>query len=59
MEEVKKHYLTLAEKETDEKLQKAKALLKLSVEFMNKVPNKKFGDNYAICSVVDKFLKEK
>ena len=32
-------------------------LLKESVYFMNKVPNKVYGDNYSICSKIDKFLK--
>ena len=32
-------------------------LLKESLEFMNKVPNKKYGDNYKICSKIGNFLK--
>ena len=33
-------------------------LLKESVAFMNLVPNRKYGDNYELCSRIDKFLKE-
>lgn len=40
------------------KLQEAKKLLKESVDFMNLVPNRKYGDNYTICSKIDKFLKQ-
>jgi hypothetical protein len=25
---------------------------------MNQVPNRKYGDNYELCSRIDKFLKE-
>ena len=31
-------------------------LLKESVYFMNKVPNNKYGDNYSICSEIDKLI---
>jgi hypothetical protein len=34
------------------------SLLKEAVKFMNLVPNNKYGDNYNICSKIDKFLKE-
>lgn len=37
----------------------AKNLLKECEEFMNKVPNKKYGDNYKICSKINKFLNNK
>lgn len=31
-------------------------LLKKAVEFMNLVPNNKYGDNYALCTEIDSFL---
>jgi len=36
---------------------KSLQLLKESVNFMNKVPNNKYGDNYKLCSSIDEFLK--
>ena len=36
----------------------AERLLKESLNFMNLVPNKKYGDNYELCSRINKFLKE-
>lgn len=39
-------------------LQQAKDLLKSSVEFMNNVPNKKYGNNYDICSKIEEFLNK-
>lgn len=38
--------------------EKAINLLTESVKFMNLVPNNKYGDNYSICSKIDKFLKD-
>ncbi len=40
-----------------EKIKEAKQLLKEALEFLNKVPNKKYGDNYKLTSKIDKFLK--
>lgn len=31
-------------------------LLKEAVDFMNKVPNNKYGDNYKICNKITKIL---
>jgi hypothetical protein len=36
----------------------AEQLLKESLNFMNQVPNNKYGDNYELCSRINKFLKE-
>ena len=38
--------------------EKALKLLSESVNFMNKVPNRKYGNNYEICSKIDKFLNK-
>ena len=38
--------------------EKALKLLLESVNFMNKVPNRKYGNNYEICSKIDKFLNK-
>ena len=38
--------------------EKALKLLTESISFMNKVPNKKYGNNYEICSKINKFLKK-
>jgi hypothetical protein len=37
---------------------KSTELLKESLNFMNLVPNNKYGDNYELCSRINKFLKE-
>ena len=39
-------------------IEKSQFLLKESVAFMNLVPNRKYGDNYELCSRIDKFFKE-
>lgn len=39
-----------------EELQEAKELLLKSQKLMNLVPNKKYGNNYEICSEITKFL---
>ena len=38
--------------------EKALKLLKKSAAFMNLVPNWKYGNNYNICSEIDKFLNK-
>ena len=37
---------------------KSTELLKESLNFMNQVPNNKYGGNYELCSKISKFLKE-
>jgi hypothetical protein len=33
-------------------------LLKKILEFLNTVPNRKYGDNYQLCSELSKYIKE-
>ena len=54
----KRHFLTKQEEDYFISLEKAKELLKESVEMLNLIPNRKYCENYKLCSRIDKFLKE-
>lgn len=47
-----------SKKDIYEEMVIAEQLLKESLNFMNLVPNNKYGDNYELCSRINKFLKE-
>ena len=39
-------------------LKEANELLAEATNFMNKVPNRTYGDNYTLCSKIDNFLQK-